>query len=141
MILIKTSPVWSYEHGKEILSLLFLAHPEISELLDICRRALSFKTVSWTTQEISILKLINLKLGVMTVIFNPSTQAAEAGRLSSRPAWMIYVDLDSKNKKRQQKEEALLQSELQLKTDIYRKKLAPPTRGEKGMGRPQIRKL
>ena len=94
MILIKTSPAWSYEHGKEILSLLILAHLEISELLDICRRALSFKTISWTTQEISILKLVNLKLGVMTAIFNPSTQEAEARRLSSGPAWMTYVDPD-----------------------------------------------
>lgn len=45
---------------------------------------------------------------------------------------MIYVD--SKHKQWQQKEEALLQSELQFKTDIFRKKLAPPKRGEKGWG-------
>lgn len=77
---------------------------------------------------------MNLKLGVMTAIFNPSNEEAEAGRLSSRPGWMIYVDPDSKNKQRQQKEEALLQSELQLKTDTYRKKLSPPTRGDKGWG-------
>lgn len=57
----------------------------------------------------------------MTAIFNPSNEEAEAGRLSSRPGWMIYVDPDSKNKQRQQKEEALLQSELQLKTDTHRK--------------------